>query len=264
MDDRCPAFGAVGRIGVNSLRIPAIRGIIDLGTRLGIARVHGSAIREDILVRRPRHLGESLLLLVGAASRLEIGRRVGMIRAAHIGIPATNNPLLRVEREILRLIDSRIDLVRPRRAGNTHLFITGILYDFIGHTFAQEGARDIFHDVVLFGRHTCITTTLGSSKDNTAGAVNKPDGRAGLIRRRRHEALTPVFDGSWFEGGMFNNILGLRKLAALRIAAEIVQRVSCRRRTVLRRSGITGKYASGGGCFCGTDCDPHCSKIERP
>lgn len=73
-----------------------------------------------------------------------------------------------------------------------------------------------------------------------------------------------MLDGARFEGAVLDNILGLRKLAAFRIAAEIVQWVSFRRRTVLRRSGITGKYASGGGFFGGTDCDPHCSKIERP
>ena len=187
-----------------------------------------------------------------------------MIRATHIGVSATNNTLLRVERQILCFIDTRIDLVRPRLAWYANLFITGILYDFIRHTFAQEGAPDIFHDVVLLGRHTCITTTRSSSKDNTAGTVNKTDSRTGLIGRRRHQTLTPVLDGSGFKGGVFDDVLCLRKLAALCVTAEIVQWVSFGGRTVHRRSGITGKYASGGGFFGGTDCDPHCSKIEWP
>lgn len=62
----------------------------------------------------------------------------------------------------------------------------------------------------------------------------------------------------------FDDIFALRKLAALCVTAEIVERVAFGGRAVFGRTSIAGKDASGGVFFGRADCDPHCSKIERP
>jgi hypothetical protein len=41
-------------------------------------------------------------------------------------------------------------LIRTGLPGYANLFITGILHKFIWHTFAQEGAWNIFNNIVLF------------------------------------------------------------------------------------------------------------------
>jgi hypothetical protein len=73
-----------------------------------------------------------------------------------------------------------------------------------------------------------------------------------------------VLDGAWFERRVLDYIFGLRKLATFGVPAEIVERIAFRGRSVFSRSGISGKYASGGVFFGGPDCDTKCSKIKRP
>ena len=56
--------------------------------------------------------------------------------------------------------------------------------------------------------------------------VDKPDGGAGFIRRRRCQTFTPMLDGSRFERRMLNHVFGFRKSTAFCISTIIVQWVS--------------------------------------
>jgi len=150
MNHSYPAFGTVRCIWINSLSIPAIRRIIYLGTSLGITWVGRCSVGKNILVRCSCHLRECLFLLICTTSGLKVGRSVRMICATYIRISASHNTFFRVEREILCLINSGIDLIGPWLTRNAHLFITGILYNFIWHTFTQKRALDILNNVILF------------------------------------------------------------------------------------------------------------------
>jgi len=116
----------------------------------------------------------------------------------------------------------------------------------------------------LLGGHARITTARCSSKYNTTRTVNKPNRGGWFIGWRWHQAFTPVLDGTWFKTRTFDDIFRFREITAFGIAAKIIQWISCRGWTVLRGAGVSGKNTSGGAFFGGTDCHPHCSKIERP
>ena len=206
-----------------------------------------------------------MFLLVGQAPGLEIGRSIGMIRAAHVGVSTTNNTFFGVEREILGFIYTRIDLIGPGCAGDTDLFIAGVLDDKIGLAFAQEGALDIFYDIILFGGKTRVAPARSSSKYDTAGTVDKSDSRARFIGGSGHQTFTPVFNRARLEIRPFDDIFRIGEITAFRIAAEVVQWVAFGYGAVCRRAGITWKYAPRGALFGRPDCDVlNLSEIERP
>ena len=149
-----------------------------------------------------------------------------MISATYICIPAANDAFLWVEREIFGFVNAGVDLIRTGFTWNADLFISRILHNFIWHTLAQEWARDIFYDVVLFRCDTGVTTTRGSSENDPTWTVYEPDSRTRLIRGRWHKAFTPVLDGSRAKTGPLDHILCLGKFAALGVTPKVIQGVT--------------------------------------
>jgi hypothetical protein len=73
-----------------------------------------------------------------------------------------------------------------------------------------------------------------------------------------------VLNRSRLETGTFDHVLGLREFATFGVSTEIIQRIAFCRWAVLGWTGETWINASRRRLFCGTNRNPHRSKIKRP